>query len=168
MYLVDAGLISVSQRGFQTDVLDCPSRDFKTYWSNNRLWIGYQYFGGIPFWFNTSQDEGIEARSPLKVMTSKSDWVLAADTTLRVDGKWGYQGSMAMYKDAPSHKTTRNGQMIPEGHNQLYMDGSVLWVNADHFLYIHHWTGSEKIEAFWYQKDLGGWSPNSSLFLSRP
>jgi prepilin-type N-terminal cleavage/methylation domain-containing protein len=151
-------------------VWDCPSRQFRSNWDDAQIAgatgtyiiIGYQYFGGVFFWRN--MEGTFPSRSPIKVNKSEPDWVLAADTTMKIDGAWG--GSAAArptsWKGIPSHK--RSDGVRPEGHNQSYMDGSVGWVDFKRMYYISAWgANSPNRASFFHQRDLGAFDPTPGV-----
>ncbi len=130
----------------------CPNRpDFPTYEGQYPQWnIGYQYFGGIKRWSNPTGT--VESRSPVRMSSSKSTWALAADTTMKIDGRWGGGRSIA-YKNMPPHRSPKHGG--PEGGNHVFVDGAAYWVKFEKMYYIHSWnTGGARIAYFW-QQDLG-------------
>lgn len=106
--------------------------------------IGYQYFGGITHWRNSL---GIfSARSPVTVDLSDPRWCLAADSILKVDGRWG-GGRAEAYANIPPH-TNREG--LPEGGNQVFMDGGARWVDFFDMYALHSWNPNGRI-CYWYQ-----------------
>jgi hypothetical protein len=121
----------------------------------NQLIIGYQYYGGITNWINLS---GVfKSRSPVKLGNSQPNWVLAADTNMKVDGTWG-GGRDSAFANIPPHK---GGAAWPAGGNQVFVDGSARWINFDKMLFIHSWTANGSRNAFFYQEDLGDFVPTS-------
>jgi prepilin-type N-terminal cleavage/methylation domain-containing protein len=129
----------------------CPNRPtFPQYEPEYPQWvIGYQYYGGIRTWQNPAGS--FPSRSPVKSSTSKPGWVLAADAIMKVDGQWG-GGRDTSFKNMPPHKTS-NG--LPEGGNQLYMDGSARWMKFNQMLFIHSWNTGGSRDAYFIQDDLG-------------
>jgi len=138
-------------------IWNCPSRDYKSQWEGNhwQLVVGYNYYGGIETWKNPFAGR-IEARSPIEIHNSKPGWVLAADTTGKIDGEWG-GGRASAYRDMPSHKELSGGN-VPAGHNQVYVDGSASWVDFEDLLFVHSWGGWNRVYLM-YQRDLGKWVP---------
>jgi prepilin-type N-terminal cleavage/methylation domain-containing protein len=129
----------------------CPNRpSFPQYEPEFPQWvIGFQYFGGIRTWQNPA---GVfPSRSPVKSSTSQPGWVLAADAIMKVDGRWG-GGRDTSFKNMPPHKT-RDG--LPEGGNQLYMDGSARWMRFNQMLFIHSWNTGGSRDSYFIQDDLG-------------
>ena len=111
--------------------------------------IGYQYFGGITNWINPAGT--FVSRSPVKASTAQPAWVMAADAIMKVDGKWG-GGRDTSFKNMPPHRTKTG---LPEGGNQLYVDGSARWVKFDRMLFIHSWNTDGSRDAYFIQDDLG-------------
>jgi hypothetical protein len=143
------GLVAEHPGGVWT----CPKRPKLPIWEEaSKQWvIGYQYFGGIPQWVNPAGS--FPSRSPQKTSNSASDWVLAADTTMKINGTWGGQepGRPEVYEGMPSHGPTGKA---PEGGNQVHVDGSARWVKFKDMRFIHTWGVSSR-QSFFYQRDLG-------------
>ncbi|MEO8425804.1 MAG: type II secretion system protein [Verrucomicrobiota bacterium] len=130
----------------------CPNRpEFPQYEREYDQWvIGYQYFGGIAQWINPAGT--FDSRSPVKASQAQPSWVLAADANMKIDRKWG-GGRDSAFKGMPPHRNYRTG--VPEGGNQLFMDGSVRWIKFDRMLFIHSWAADGTRDAYFYQEDLG-------------
>ncbi len=79
---------------------------------------------------------------------------MAADATLKVAGTWG-GGRDTAFGGMPPH---RGRDSIPEGGNQVQMDGSAVWVNFDQMIMIHSWSPSDRT-AYFFQQDLGDFTP---------
>ncbi|MCD6340017.1 MAG: type II secretion system protein [Verrucomicrobia bacterium] len=137
----------------------CPDRPtFPQYEPQYPQWvIGYQYFGGIDQWKNPAGT--FRSRSPIKASQSEPNWVLAADAVMKIDGEWG-GGRDSAFKDMPPH---RGPGKVPEGGNELFMDGSVQWFPFTKMLFIHSWNPSAR-EGYFYQEDLG---PELSQLVDR-
>jgi prepilin-type N-terminal cleavage/methylation domain-containing protein len=103
----------------------CPNRpDFPQYEKAYDQWvIGFQYFGGITNWINPAGT--FPSRSPVKASSAQPNWVLAADANMRIDGQWG-GGRDTAFKGMPPHKNSKTS--LPEGGNELFMDGSARWI----------------------------------------
>jgi hypothetical protein len=145
-----AGLDHEQRRGIWT----CPSRpDLPVFEAPFNQWvIGYQYFGGIRRWMNDAGS--FPSYSPVKLGNAKPNWVLAADTTMKVQGQWGYfeEGNRKyVYFGMPSHRKKGN---LPSGGNQVHVDGSAKWVNFFDMYFIHSWAPGTR-KAYFYQEDLG-------------
>ena len=130
----------------------CPNRPtFPTYEAEYPQWvIGFQYFGGIRTWRNPAGT--FPSRSPVKSSISQPDWVLAADAIMKIDGTWG-GGRDSAFKGMPPHRSSQS--RLPEGGNQLYMDGSASWVKFNQMLFIHSWSPAAGRDAYFFQRDLG-------------
>ena len=129
----------------------CPNRPtFPQFEADLDQWlIGFQYFGGIENWMNPAGT--FPSRSPIKVANSQPGWVLAADAVMKIDGRWGGGRDIA-FKGMPPHKKS-NG--LPDGGNQLYMDGSARWMPFRNMLFIHSWNTGGSRDSYFYQEDLG-------------
>ena len=128
-------------------VWTCPNRPgFPTFEAEfPQFVIGYQYMGGIAQWKNPLGT--FQSRSPVKLGSSKPTWCIAADTVMKIDGKWG-GGRYTAYENMPPH---RGAKGLPEGGNQVYVDGSASWAKFATMYYFHSWnTGGSRI-AYWYQ-----------------
>ena len=110
--------------------------------------IGYQYFGGITTWQNPVGT--FQSRSPTNLAQARPYWTLAADTIFKVNGVWGSleAGRSLVYSNAPPHHTVDS--MIPEGGNQVFVDGSVRWIPFEQMYFLHSWSVSSRL-AYFYQ-----------------
>ena len=138
----------------------CPDLlDYGTYYNANpggtggpQWQIGYQYFGGIYWWWNSWYPGGyIPSASPTKLANSKATWVLAADLICKYNNPplnpWG--GST---KGFVAHQ--RPGSQFPDGGNHLTVDGSVHWIKWENTLAITSFSPST-YKYYFYQDDLG-------------
>lgn len=166
------GDIGQGRQGYQpTNTWNCPSRNYKAQWESAfpQMVVAYQYMGGIEYWRNPFKGNwrGPTDRysaSPVRVGTSKSDWMLVSDIQAIVGGKWRNTDRKAAYGDLPNHKAECNSKAWAAGGNQAYVDGSAEWVNFNQMLFIHSWSsgrtnGSFARGYFFWQKDLNGWDP---------
>jgi prepilin-type N-terminal cleavage/methylation domain-containing protein len=116
-------------------VWECPSLGagsviFNTSTTPAQWQVGYQYFGGIYWWYNPLVN-GIQAASPIKLSTSKPLWTLAADLDCKVSGEsipWGYESGVNKIPHQRSHT------MFPDGGNQLAVEGSVQWIKLERLM----------------------------------
>ena len=133
------------------NIWTCPNRPgFPTYEAEYPQYnIGYQYFGGITTWLNDKYDG--PSRSPIKTSTSKPNWVLAADATMKINGKWGGVDRDVAYANMPQHH--RVGSKVPQGGNQLFIDGSARWIKAETMYFLHSWGAGSSRAGYFYQDD---------------
>ncbi|HVU08540.1 MAG TPA: prepilin-type N-terminal cleavage/methylation domain-containing protein [Verrucomicrobiae bacterium] len=136
----------------------CPSLPSKgnglpAYDSSNQQWlIGYQYFGGITWWYNTAFSSGTPAYSPVKLGNSKSSWVLAADALCKFiqGGASATSWNIGVPAGVPHQKS---GTKRPDGANELLIDGSVSWVKWENTLQLTEYSATYENDYF-YQSDL--------------
>jgi prepilin-type N-terminal cleavage/methylation domain-containing protein len=122
--------------------------------------IGYQYFGGINWWYNKFYS-GIKSASPIKLGNSKSSWVLAADLICKYTGgtgnPWGASTRSPGAKNgAVAHR--RPNAQFPDGGNHLTIDGSVHWIKFEKTLAITSFAPGS-YNYYFYQDDLGTINP---------
>jgi prepilin-type N-terminal cleavage/methylation domain-containing protein len=121
--------------------------------------IGYQYFGGIYWWYNKFYS-GIKSASPIKLGNSKPTWVLAADLICKYTGGTGNPWG-ASTRGFVAHQ--RSGTRFPDGGNHLTVDGSVHWIRFENTLAITSFAPGSYMYYF-YQDDLG--TMNSAVIPS--
>lgn len=142
-----AGLIVASN---SPGIWTCPNRpQFPLFDVPNNQWvIGFQYFGGITNWINPGGT--FQSRSPVNVDQSKPYWVLASDTTMKVDGTWG--GADPGDADGPdfANMPSHLANQVPAGGNEVMMDGSARWYAFKSMYFLHSWSPSGRI-AYFYQ-----------------
>lgn len=128
----------------------CPARPtFPIYEREYDQWvIGFQYFGGIETWKNPAGN--FPSRSPVKLTSSRPNWVLAADAIMKIDGGWG-AGRDTAFKNMPPHKDV---QGRPTGGNQLTIDGAVNWVRFRNMYFLHSWNPGGARDAYFHQEDV--------------
>jgi prepilin-type N-terminal cleavage/methylation domain-containing protein len=113
--------------------------------------IGYQYFGGITNWMNPAGT--FPGRSPVKLGTSRPGWTLAADTVMRIEGRWGNNPDPTRrytYENMPQHRGGRGN--APVGGNQVFVDGSAQWIRSQKMRFLHSWDVGGR-QAYFYQDD---------------
>jgi len=127
--------------------------------------IGYQYLGGIFWWYNVAYSSGIPSASPTKLSNAKPSWVLAADLVCKnpsvASGKnpWA---DVVYPLVAVAHQ--RPNALHPDGANHLTMDGSVHWIKWENLLQINTFDASTRLFYF-YQDDLGSINSANLTYL---
>ena len=144
--------------GLRGTIWTCPNRPkFPQYEAGYDQWvIGFQYFGGIKQWMNPRGT--FDSRSPIKLGSSQPYWVLAADANLKVDGVWG-GGRDTAFAGMPPHPGLGK---VPQGGNQVFMDGSARWIKFKDMFFIHSWDPAGRLSYF-YQEDLGDYGKRNPL-----
>jgi prepilin-type N-terminal cleavage/methylation domain-containing protein len=122
--------------------------------------VGYQYMGGIYWWYNVANSSGIVSASPTKLSNAKPSWVLAADLvcknpSLSSGNPWA---DVTSPLKLVAHQ--RPNAQYPDGANHLTVDGSVNWVKWEKLLQINTFDTSSRLFYF-YQDDLGQINPAS-------
>jgi len=113
---------------------------------NNQYVIGYQYFGGVSEWRNSTYPKGSSiypSHSPVKLGNAKPFWVIAADINMRV-GTWGDTASGSKV----SHKA-KGGQ--PAGGNESFSDGSAQWIKFADMRQLHSFRPGGTRDLYFYQ-----------------
>jgi prepilin-type N-terminal cleavage/methylation domain-containing protein len=119
--------------------------------------VGYQYFGGIYWWYNsTAYPSGIASASPVKLSGVRQSWVLAADLVCKDPSSGGNQWASASRVPGGAVAHQRPGAMYPDGSNHLTVDGAVSWVKWEKLLMI---TSFDSRFFYFYQEDLGKVNP---------
>jgi prepilin-type N-terminal cleavage/methylation domain-containing protein len=146
-----AAAATVGLKVITNNIWTCPNRPgFPTYEAEYPQWnIGYQYFGGITNWYNSSYDG--PSRSPVKLGSSKPTWVLAADCIMKVNNKWGGVDRDVAYANIPQH--IGPGSKVPVGGNQLFADGSSRWIKSSRMYFLHSWTDGATRAGYFYQDE---------------
>jgi len=83
-----AGTVGLIVSSNKSSIWTCPNRPgLPVYEPEYPQWgIGHHYFGGIANWINPAGT--FPSRSPVKLGASKPTWVLAADTVMKIEGRW--------------------------------------------------------------------------------
>lgn len=115
--------------------------------------VGYQYFGGIYWWYNVANSGGIQSRSPTKLSNARASWVLAADLVCK-DSTVTSRNPWAEVSGNKRVAHQRSGAAYPEGSNHLTVDGAVSWVKWENLLQITTFDTSSRL-FYYYQEDLG-------------
>jgi len=128
----------------------CPNRPgLPVYEPQYPQWIiGYQYFGGITTWQNPAGS--FPSSSPVKLGLARPHWTLAADAVIKVNAVWGGQepGREFVYAKMPQHHAA--DALTPTGGNQVFVDGSVQWIEFQKMYFLHTWSVSAR-KCYFYQ-----------------
>jgi len=148
-----ASTVGLVIRSNANSVWTCPNRPGLPVYEPPGLdqWvIGYQYFGGVTNWMNPAGS--FNSCSPVKLGLSRAHWVLAADCVMKINGAWGGNeaGREFVYNNMPQHLKCGTGGKVPQGGNEVFVDGSGAWIKAEKMYYLTTWaTGSR--DAYFYQ-----------------
>ena len=158
---IQFNLGDVSIEGWKTVGVDVSQTNGKSIWTCpnrpnypnfnatfNQYVVGYQYYGGIPKWFNNLGN--FPSASPIKTASSKPGWALAADLVAQTGGI--SSGNWAPYSQMPAHKNGGSG--LPAGANEIFIDGSGRWIKAKDMMFLHTWSLTTAA-LYLYQDDLG-------------
>jgi prepilin-type N-terminal cleavage/methylation domain-containing protein len=119
--------------------------------------IGYQYFGGVYWWYNKFYPTGVKSASPVKLGNAKPNWVLAADLICKYTGGTGNPwGASTLPPGSKSGLVAhqRPGVQFPDGGNHLTVDGSVHWIKFEQTMALTtFWIGTYNY--YFYQEDFG-------------
>jgi len=124
--------------------------------------VGYQYFGGIYWWYNVANSAGIASASPTKLSTAKPSWALAADLVCKDGTASGNPWASASGNARVPHQ--RPGVAYPDGANHLLVDGSVGWVRWEKLLQLNTFDTASRL-FYHYQDDLGQINPADVPYL---
>jgi prepilin-type N-terminal cleavage/methylation domain-containing protein len=126
--------------------------------------IGYQYFGGIYWWFNGQYSAGIPSCSPTKLTHAKASWALAADLVCKNPGASGNPwADVTSPLNLVAHQ--RPHVAYPDGANHLTVDGSVRWIKIENLLQITTFDTAHRLFYF-AQEDLGRINPANLPLLA--
>jgi prepilin-type N-terminal cleavage/methylation domain-containing protein len=153
-----------------TSIWSCPDlADYGTSYNPNpgpagpQWQIGYQYFGGIAWWYNSKfYSTPIKSASPVKLGNSKPVWALAADIICKVlsgttGNPWGASTlAQGTTRGLVAHQ--RPNAQFPDGGNHLTADGSVHWIKFENTLAITTFQPGT-YNYYFYQEDLGTVNP---------
>ena len=133
--------------------------------------IGYQYLGGIYWWYNvttgTSPSAGLQSCSPTKLGTARPSWVLAADLVCKDPTVGSGKNAWASISDVNRVAHQRSGAQFPDGANHLTADGSVNWIKWERLLQINTFDTADRLFYF-YQDDLGGLNAANTQLAPTP
>ena len=71
---------------------------------------------------------------------------------MKIDGAWGGKKGVtrdSAYKDMPPHRFS-NG--LPEGGNEVFVDGSAQWIKFQKMYFLHSWD-NERV-SYMFQQDV--------------
>ena len=124
--------------------------------------VGYQYLGGIYWWYNvattTSASAGLPSASPTKLSNAKPTWVLSADLVCKNPSISSGNPWADVTNPLRLVPHQRPGEPYPDGSNHLTVDGSVNWIKMQNLLQITTFDTSTRLFYF-YQDDLGKINP---------
>jgi prepilin-type N-terminal cleavage/methylation domain-containing protein len=131
-------------------VWNCPSRTGFPIWDStyNQWVVAYSYFGGAKNWYPNGASA--TSHSPVKLATSKSYWVLAADAVIRMGTQWASLRAPndPNYVKIPAHLAAAD----PAGGNHAYADGSATWKKFKDMYRFTQWNGIYgATDVFWAQ-----------------
>jgi prepilin-type N-terminal cleavage/methylation domain-containing protein len=124
--------------------------------------VGYQYFGGIYWWYNVANSSGIASASPTKLSNAKPNWALAADLVCKDSSASGNPWDSASGNHKVAHQ--RPHSLYPDGANHLLVDGSVSWVKWEKLLQLNTFDPATRL-FYHYQDDLGQINPADIPYL---
>ena len=121
--------------------------------------IGYQYFGGVTNWLNFVCPNGVSSRSPVKASDAKPGWCLAADVVMRVAGILGRRitNDRVDFSDLPAHHNI--GSRSPSGGNELFVDGSVQWIDFSRMYFLTTWRAYNTNRLGFFYQDPSDFDP---------
>src|SRR5437773_9930941 len=148
-----AGTVGLIVSSNKSSIWTCPNRPgLPVYEPEYPQWvIGYQYFGGIANWINPAGT--FPSRRPVKLGASKPTWVLAADTVMKIEGRWANNPDRTRrytYENMPQHKAGRG--RFPAGGNEVFVDGSAQWIKIEKMRFLHTWNVADRL-AYFYQEE---------------
>ncbi|MDB6015920.1 MAG: hypothetical protein JWR19_409 [Pedosphaera sp.] len=124
--------------------------------------VGYQYMGGIYWWYNVANSSGVASSSPVKLSNARPSWVLAADLVCKDNTASGNPWATASGVKLVAHQ--RANAQYPDGANHLAVDDSVSWIKSEKLLQITTFDTSSRLFYF-YQDDLGQINPADLPYL---
>lgn len=126
--------------------------------------IGYQYLGGIYWWYDVAYASGIASCSPTKLSNARPSWVLAADLVCKNPSITSANPWADVTSPLKLVAHQRPNAPYPDGANHLTVDGSVNWIKWEKLLQINTFNTSTRLFYF-YQEDLGSISSANLNYL---
>jgi prepilin-type N-terminal cleavage/methylation domain-containing protein len=171
--LDESVLVSSADLGFATNSIEngasssptiwtCPDRPtlpaFTANASGGTWAIGYQYYGGVKKWSMNQNGtiQMVDSASPIKASISKAAWMLAADLVVNLATPpmhvWGdvTQPPNSGWTSLPAHKA----RSLPAGGNEVFMDGSVSWIDAREMYNVYSANNNTR-NFYFYQSNWG-------------
>jgi prepilin-type N-terminal cleavage/methylation domain-containing protein len=140
-----------------SSIWTCPNRSTLPVFTANAsggTWVlGYQYYGGVKQWHMNQNGtiQTVDSASPIKASTSKAAWMLAADVVVNLATPPSYTWGDATlpansgWGNLPAHKAG----VLPGGGNEVFVDGSVSWVDARDMFNVYSANNSTRNLYFW-------------------
>ena len=148
----------------ENNVWSCPERNFLPRvdpYDSTVVAIGYEYFGGVTYWNNSSSGSAIpNPPSPVKLANSRPRWCLAAESNCRIINPFGsytyvgWGGDGATIGEKPRVPHPARVGTHPAGGNILFVDGSANWVKFEN-MYFMNTFDTAYARFFAYQEDWG-------------
>ena len=167
--LMGYGMVIKTNASSENNIWSCPARDYLPRvdpFDNTIVALGYQYFGGVTYWNNSSSGSPIaNPPSPVKLANSKARWCLAAESNCRIINPfgsytyigWGGDGFTTGEAPRVPHPV-RMGGTHPAGGNILFVDGSANWVKFENMFFMNTFS-TAYARFFAYQEDWGNLTP---------
>jgi prepilin-type N-terminal cleavage/methylation domain-containing protein len=145
--------------GGAPSVWQCPSEgpgtvSLNTGTTPNQWEIGYEYLGGVAWWYNPIAS-GIASASPVKTTTSKPEYTLAAENICAVPTGIGggvswVQGALQKVPHQRPHAA------FPDGGSQLAISGSVQWQKFENLYQFNTYDDADTTSGrfFYFYQDL--------------
>ena len=128
-------------------VWTCPNRPTLPATTNGTWAIGYTFWAHLTNWYFAGMP--YRAVSPFKTSTARPTWVMASDAVIRLNNSasapldWitpaGLPENDGLY-GLPAHP--RGSTHVPAGGNQVFTDGSVVWIKSSMMLMLYTATGA--------------------------
>ena len=133
--------------------LNTPNPGLPTMNGTTQMYLGYAYFGGMRVWALPTGVHINPGHSPVTLGNAKSYWALAADSNVKVGGKWAGVVSKGTayafeYGNIPPHPV--NGTSA--GGNEVFADGSGRWCKFNTMYRFNNYAGAVgSTDQYWYQ-----------------